>query len=284
MEAQQIGKGTTGHTTAHVTSQHDATYNPVINFPEMYFAKMYQHRSYVLALSNAPKIEGMWVSIDPKGHTFRNEGDYIIVCGEDHKCGSQKNVNHYEDLNTFSHTYCPNAKLECQWSAQDDITLDNLPYIGKYSKGIGHAFVATGFGKWGMTQSNIAGRIICDLILKKENRVADIYSPQRDLKPIAIANAIVQNVITAFDLVFGQLRFTCPSCAHLKCKLVWNKDEKTWDCPCHGSRFEENGSVKVVIRLKLKFNILLIIPIQMHQRYVMEPFYILSPILPKVIN
>ena len=220
-----------------------ATHMPIINFPGMYFAKAYQDRAYVIAAENAPQIDGMWASVDKGGHTYRSYGDYLLICGEDHKCGTKRNINHYRNLYDFAENMFGGSKISYQWSAQDVITLDKLPYIGKYSKKSDHLFVATGFAKWGMTQSNIAGRIISDLIIGNKNPYADIYSPQRRLKPSAFFSSIYINAAVAGHYFTGLFRLKCPRCVHLKCGLVWNKDEMTWDCPCHGSRFKENGSV-----------------------------------------
>jgi glycine/D-amino acid oxidase-like deaminating enzyme len=221
-----------------------ATHNPVINFPGMYFAKMYQHRAYCMAFENAPAIGGMWLSIDPGGHSYRMYKDMLVLSGEDHKCGAQAAVPHYENIKKFGERIAgKDVRPVYQWSAQDGITLDNLPYIGRYSQGSKGLYVITGFGKWGMTQSNFAGRIIRDVILELPNPYADVFSPQRKLVPIGYWNALYTNVSTLGHLAFGFLRFGPPLCAHMKCRLKWNEDDGTWDCPCHGSRFTKDGKV-----------------------------------------
>ncbi len=217
------------------------THNPVINFPGMYFAKMYLHRSYCMAFENTRGVKGLWVSADDKGHTFRMANDYLIICGEDHKCGMQTKKDHYGALKKFAKTISKNVKPVCWWSAQDGITLDNLPYIGKYSKSSKGLFVATGFGKWGMTQSSIAGSLLCDIITAKKNPAEEIYSPQRKIIPAALINGVFQNAATAAHLSDGLFRFGKPLCAHMKCRLKWNNDDNSWDCPCHGSRFNKDG-------------------------------------------
>lgn len=220
-----------------------ATHAPVINFPGMYFARMYQSRAYVVALENAEQFDGMWTNIDKKGHTYRLYNEYLLLSGEDHKSGYQGNKNHYDNMKNFSKLSFPSSIIKYQWSAQDGITLDGLPYIGRYSKKSDILYVATGFKKWGMTQTNIAGKLISDLILGNENPYAEIYSPQRSLVPIGYLKAIAINGAVAVDYAVGLFNLSKPRCAHMKCGLRWNKDELTWDCPCHGSRFEENGTV-----------------------------------------
>jgi glycine/D-amino acid oxidase-like deaminating enzyme len=220
-----------------------ATHFPVINLPGLYFARIYQHRSYIIALSGAPLVEGMWVSAEDKGKTFRNYHDLLVICGADHKTGTQSDVNHYENLVSFQKKYFPQSLLEYSWSAQDGITMDGLPYIGQYSKKTPGVYVATGFGKWGMTKGTMAGSIISDLITGKQNPYAFAFSPQRKFTWAALGGALSINATTTAHLVGGLFRVSCPTCPHFKCKLKWNKDESSWDCPCHGSRFDQFGHV-----------------------------------------
>ncbi|MDP2891556.1 MAG: FAD-dependent oxidoreductase [Bacillota bacterium] len=220
-----------------------ATHLPVVNFPGWYFARVYQSRSYVLALSKAPQIDGMWDCIDKNGKTYRMYKDYLIVCGGGHKCGVQSKSSRYAELKSFCLRRIPGIRVEYSWSAQDGITIDGLPYIGQYSKKTPWLFVATGYAKWGMTQGTVAGSILASLIKKDENPYIDVFSPQRRMGLTAVSGLVSQNAATLAHLTTGFLRFGPPLCAHMKCRLVWNKDEHTWDCPCHGSRFDESGAV-----------------------------------------
>lgn len=219
------------------------THNPVINFPGWYFAKMYLMRAYVLVLSNAPHLNNMWSSADKHGKSFRMNGEYLLVSGADHKCGTKTNINHYDYLEQFKTQYFPESDITFKWSAQDGITLDGLPYIGQYSKKTPNIYVATGFEEWGLTKSIVASNVISDLILGRENPYAQIYSPSRKQNFLAILNAIYYNLAVLGHYSVGLLGFGRPRCAHMKCRLVYNKAEGTWDCPCHGSRFDKNGSV-----------------------------------------
>jgi glycine/D-amino acid oxidase-like deaminating enzyme len=220
-----------------------ATHFPIINFPGWYFARAYQDRSYVMAFQNAPAVSGLWNSIDGDALTYRMYENLLIISGINHRCGTQKKTDHYGKLKNQVIADFPKAMPVFQWSAQDPITLDELPYIGKYSRDSKRLYVATGYRKWGMTQSNVAGRILADEIMGVKNPYAKIYSPQRPATPLAVFNCFVWNTVTTADLLSGFLRFGPPLCAHMKCRLRWNPDENSWDCPCHGSRFEENGSV-----------------------------------------
>lgn len=116
------------------------------------------------------------------------------------------------------------------------MTLDGIPYIGRYSRGLPGCYVATGFNKWGMTSSMAAASILTDLILEKENPYAQVFNPLRNMiKPQLFVNGAtaVKNLLT----VSGK------RCPHLGCALKWNKTEHSWDCPCHGSRFDGFGKL-----------------------------------------
>jgi hypothetical protein len=116
------------------------------------------------------------------------------------------------------------------------MTLDGIPYIGRYSPGTPDLYVATGFNKWGMTSSMVAAQILTDQICGIDNPYAEIFSPSRSILRPQLALNILES--TANLLRFGKKR-----CPHLGCALKWNPAERTWDCPCHGSRFEENGKL-----------------------------------------
>jgi glycine/D-amino acid oxidase-like deaminating enzyme len=220
-----------------------ATHIPVVNFPGWYHSKMYQNRSYAVALECAPDLSGMWESADKEGYSYRLYGTRLIISGGDHRCGTEKSIDHYDAIRKYALSAFPASKPTNFWSAQDAITLDGLPYIGRYSEKSNNMFVATGFGKWGMTQGTLSGNILCDLILDKKNPYEEIYSPQRKTVPAAVGHAISMNAVTAWHLASNAFKTNCPTCSHFKCKLVWNRDERSWDCPCHGSRFAEDGSV-----------------------------------------
>ena len=220
-----------------------ATHFPVVNMPGLYFARVYQHRSYITALSGAPLVDGMWSSAKNDGKTFRNYKELLVVCGADHKTGTETDVNHYDILSDFQKKYFSASQVEYSWSAQDGITMDGLPYIGQYSKKMPGVYVATGFGKYGMTKGTLAGSIISDLIMGNQNPYAFAFCPERKLTLSGFGGAISINATTTAHLLGGLFRTSCPTCPHFKCRLKWNRDEKSWDCPCHGSRFDQSGHV-----------------------------------------
>ncbi len=211
-----------------------ATHFPIINKHGGYFLKMYQHRSYLLALENAPDIEGMYVGCKKTDMTFRNYNGMLLVGGGGHRTG--KHGGGYDELMQFVRTHYPEAKIKTRFAAQDCITLDGIAYIGEYSKLTPNLFVATGFNKWGMSLSMVSASLLCDLVQNRKNKYSKLFSPSRSLMhPQLLTNA--------FESVYGILTPTKPRCTHMGCALKWNLYEHSWDCSCHGSRFDENGEI-----------------------------------------
>lgn len=208
------------------------THFPFINKHGFYFLKLYQHRSYVLALKNAPHIDGMYVDEAQKGMSFRNYQDMLLVGGGGHRTGKQG--GNWQELRAFAKRCYPNA-VECgHWATQDCMSLDGVPYIGPYSPKTDGMYVATGFNKWGMTSSMVAAMLLRDYVQGKHNPSSPVFSPSRSiLRP--------QLAVNAGEAVLNLLTPTTKRCPHLGCALKWNPQERSWDCPCHGSRFTEDG-------------------------------------------
>lgn len=211
-----------------------ATHFPFINKHGSYFLKLYQHRSYVSAFENAPSLSGMYVDENLKGMSFRTYNNLLLIGGGSHRTGKQG--GNREEINEFAKKHYPNATLSYEWATQDCMSIDSVPYIGRYSKNTPSLYVASGFNKWGMTSSMVAAKLLCDMVQDKNNDFEKVFSPQRNiLKPQLLANG--------FEATVNLLTPTPRRCPHLGCALKWNKAERTWDCPCHGSRFEENGKL-----------------------------------------
>ena len=211
-----------------------ATHFPFINKHGAYFIKMYQHRSYVLALKNASKMKGMYVDESMEGLSFRGYKDLLLVGGGSHRTGNDGGG--WTELERISQRHYPEACEVGRWATQDCMTLDSMPYIGKYSKSTPDLYVATGFNKWGMTSSMLSAMILTDMLCGKENEYAELYSPSRSVfHPQLAANAL--------ESLKGMLTPTVPRCPHLGCALKYNKQEHSWDCPCHGSRFSDDGTL-----------------------------------------
>ena len=188
----------------------------------------------MLVLENAPDLQGMYVSDSLTGMSFRNFRQYTFIGGGGHRSGKQGGS--WSELKAFADRYYPDSREVYRFAAQDCMPLDLIPYIGHYSRSTPDLFVATGFHKWGMTSSMAAARILTDMILEQENPYAPVFSPSRNmLKP--------QLAVNAAEAMANLLTFSSPRCPHMGCALKWNSAEHSWDCPCHGSRFDENGKL-----------------------------------------
>lgn len=234
-----------------VTAEHIvfAAHFPFINVPGYYFARMYQERSYVMALEGAKRPEGMYLGIDRDGLSFRTCGDLLLLGGGSHRTGvNQKNRAGrecgYEMLRDRARELYPGCREVLRWSAQDCMTLDGLPYVGRFSGRRPNWYVASGFGKWGMTTSMVSARILTALISGRDCPEADIFSSGRHFtlgaaKTLAVHGA---HTIKGFaKRLFPAGKKEIVNCPHMGCRLEWNPDEESYDCPCHGSRFDREG-------------------------------------------
>ena len=253
-----------------------ATHYPIMNAPGYYFMKMHQERSYVLALENTSEIDGMYIDLNKEGYSFRTYNNLLLLGGISHRTGENEEGGSYDELRKVAKRLYPKAKEKYYWSAQDCMTIDGIPYIGRYSSETPNIYVATGFNKWGMTSSMVSAMIISDMILEKENDFSEIFSPRRFDLSLSINNIANDLIETAKNFIAqkvyipsseiehiknghggiieyngekvgvyknkeGKEFFVSTKCTHLGCQLSWNSDELTWDCPCHGSRFDYKG-------------------------------------------
>lgn len=226
------GKAVTNGGTVSAEQIVIATHFPVLNKHGGYFLKLYQHRSYVLALKDAPDVKGMYLDESGTGLSFRNAGDLLLLGGGGHRTGKQGGG--WQELESFAKEHYPKARVSARWATQDCMTLDGVPYIGRYARNTPNLYVAAGFNKWGMTSSMAAANILTDLVLGRDNPYAAAFSPARTmLRPQLARNGL--------SSVLGLLTPTVPRCPHMGCALKYNPQEHSWDCPCHGSRFGEDG-------------------------------------------
>ncbi len=211
-----------------------ATHFPMLNKHGAYFLKLYQHRSYVIALEGVPVIDGMYVDESDNGLSFRTYGDLLLLGGGGHRTG--KTGGCWKELEEFAKEHYKNAKVVAKWATQDCMTLDGIPYIGQYSSHAPNVYVATGFNKWGMTNAMVASNILCNLIQGKSTPYDPVFSPSRSILHPQLA-------LNAFETAVSLLTPTAPRCPHMGCALKYNRAEHSWDCPCHGSRFTEEGEL-----------------------------------------
>ncbi|GAA0611403.1 FAD-dependent oxidoreductase [Virgibacillus siamensis] len=226
---------------------------------------------------------GIYINAESPSRSIRSaqmDGKEMwLFAGENHKTGQgQSTMEHYDALQQFAEEKFGISEYMYRWSAQDLTTLDKMPYIGPVTGGENSVFVATGFRKWGMTNGTIAARIITDRILKKENPYSELYSPSRFQADPAIRKFVRTNADVGKHLIKGKLEYTNnnideltpdsaittringmragvymdkeknlyavdTTCKHLGCETHWNSGDRTWDCPCHGSRYSYTGEV-----------------------------------------
>lgn len=210
------------------------THFPFLNKHGGYFLKMYQERSYVIALENAANVGGIYVDEAKKGLSFRNYNGLLLIGGSNHRTG--KKSKGWQEISEFANRYYPDSKEVSRFATQDCITLDSVPYIGQYSKSVENLYVATGFNKWGMTSAMVAAKILKSMITGKESPFAEVFAPDRTILHPRLAINITESMINL-------LTPTAPRCPHLGCALKYNPAEHSWDCPCHGSRFEKDGKL-----------------------------------------
>lgn len=244
-----------------------------------YFARMYPRYSYAVAVKTQEMLEGMFIS---PGENFRSvrpaPGNYLIIGGEGHPTGHGGDTEHrYQRLEGWARENFEVESVDYRWSTQDYTTVDYVPYVGgmPFTEDV---YLATGFGGWGMTNGTVAAEIISDLVTGNENPWTEVYSPSR-VKPVRTGRRLLHRnwhavkmfvqdrlkqrqsrlselrrgeaevmeidgeKVAAYRDEQGELHTVSAVCTHLRCIVSWNNAEKTWDCPCHGSRFDYHGKV-----------------------------------------
>lgn len=260
-----------------------ASHYPFYNKHGMYFTRLFPERSYVVAIKAREKYPGgMYINAEEPTRSLRAQSyenhELILVGGNSHKTGQCKDtLKQYEDLIDFANSTFTVEDIPFHWSTQDCMTLDGLPYVGHFTSDTPNLYIATGFGKWGMTNSIASSILLRDLIVKGESPWQDVYNPSRKNIIGSAKNFMTGNLSVAKNLIDGKLS-TLPehielnkgegkvlelegkragaykdedgvlylvntTCTHMGCELNWNPAEKSWDCPCHGSRFSYKGEI-----------------------------------------
>ncbi len=255
-----------------------ATHYPIFNMPGCYFLRLHQERSYVLALRNAAALDGMYYGVEEGAYSFRSAGEFLLLGGGSHRTGDNSQGGQYQKLRKVAKEYYPKAEEAAAWSAQDCMTLDGVPYIGTYAQPKPNWYVCTGFGKWGMTSSMVSAMLLSEKITGEGTSYEQIFSPQRFVlsasaktlmeETIEAAKGLTKQFIVPADFKAeevakdegkiiewkgeklgayrdekGTLFLVSAKCPHLGCQLEWNPEEKSFDCPCHGSRFRYTGEL-----------------------------------------
>ncbi|NLB81956.1 MAG: FAD-binding oxidoreductase, partial [Clostridiaceae bacterium] len=181
------------------------THFPMINIAGLYSLKLYQHRSYVIALDNAVHVGGMYVDEAQNGLSFRNYQSLLLIGGGDHRTGEEG--GNWRELRDFAKTFYPNAVEKYAWATQDCMSIDSVPYIGRLTSLYPNVYVATGFNKWGMTSSMVRANILTDMIMDKNNRYAEVFNPNRSMLKKQLA-------VNSFEAVKNLVSFNTKRCTH----------------------------------------------------------------------
>ncbi len=248
-----------------------------------FFARTYPSRSYGLAATlDGPAPAGMYISADAPTRSVRRlpDGRGIVVVGEEHKVGQDPDTRQrYADLEAWTRAHFPVRSIDYRWSAQDYMAADGLPYIGRMPGETFQVLTATGFNKWGLSAATAAALILRDAVQQREHPWASLFDATRvDL--LASARKLIEenanvakrfigdrlrslaspeieelqpgeggivldhgNRVAAYRDEAGNVHACSPVCTHMGCFVQWNAAEKSWDCPCHGSRFDYRGEV-----------------------------------------
>ena len=258
------------------------THYPFIDKASLLFARIFQERSYVLALRNAVPLKDMHIDCADGGFSFRpfrdaTCGDMTLLGGYSHKTGHEDHVRHFSALQKDAATLFPGAQTAYMWSAQDCMTHDKIPYIGRYESAGSSIYLAAGFNKWGMTSGMAAADILSDMITRGGSAYQDAFCLRRGdaglqagsfltegadiagsfLSHLAMAEKTLGSLerdeggivemggkhVGVYKDAQGGLHGVKPVCTHMGCPVRWNPDERSWDCACHGSRFDIKGNV-----------------------------------------
>lgn len=253
-----------------------ATHYPVINSRGGYLFKLRQSLSYTIAIDKTG-VEGMYLDAAKDGISVRPYAGGTLIGGEDHRTGRSGSGGQFAALEERAKALFGPARVTHRWCAEDVMTFDGMPMVGRYAPSLPQVYVITGFNKWGMTNAMVCASVLTDLILERENPYARLFSPQRHCKG-AFAD-FVSNLMTNLKYIgLGYLRITVQTdeeipkgsgkvvryrgkrravyrdydgkkyvigrmCPHFHGELQWNAEAHTWDCPCHGSRFDCYGNL-----------------------------------------
>lgn len=269
--------------TVHASSVIVATNTPVNNLVEIHtrqHAYRTYVMSFEIAKGIAPPTL-IWDTEDPyhylriDPYSDQPDMEVLTVGGEDHKTGQEEDTEkHFHQLESWTRERFPVHRVLYKWSGQVMEPNDGLAFIGRntFDKNI---YIITGDSGNGMTHGTIGGMLLTDLICGRENPWEDVYTPRRltllaageSIKELANMSAqyvdwltsgekpdaletgegiVIRNGLKKYAIYkdeTGQIHSFDATCPHLGCIVSWNTSEKTWDCPCHGSRFSRTGEV-----------------------------------------
>jgi glycine/D-amino acid oxidase-like deaminating enzyme/nitrite reductase/ring-hydroxylating ferredoxin subunit len=282
-EGRQVAKGPGGRVLAErvVIATHYPFLDRSLSFARLHPTRSYAIACRIAgAPPEGMHISGDSPTRSVRGIPMPDGEELLLVGGEGHKTGTESDTElRYERLEAFAREHWDVRSVEHRWSAQDPTTLDLLPYVGPILPGNDAVLMATGFAKWGMTNGTAAALLLADLCLGREARWKDLFDPWRVTLRQSVPRLVKENAQVGARFVGDRLRHADPRpienlrrgegaivehegeriaaardddgtlhavsarCTHLGCLVQWNNAERSWDCPCHGSRFGLDGTV-----------------------------------------
>lgn len=254
-----------------------ATQLPFYDHHQLYFSRIHPSMNSMAATSiSTPLPEDMLINIDNPLKSYNTIGQNqrkLIIGGNEHRVGQM--IHHPDAFLHEAQKVFHISTIDDTWTSQDYQSFDHLPMIGKLQKQNDHLFIATAFNKWGNTTSNIAGKLLCAYLLHQESQYMDLFNPHRFTSIFAV-NFVKENLDIAYEFI--KSKFKDPDeeypminhgkvimiddhpygvyrdeheelfivdivCPHLGCNCVFNDIDKTWDCPCHASRYSYKGEI-----------------------------------------
>jgi glycine/D-amino acid oxidase-like deaminating enzyme/nitrite reductase/ring-hydroxylating ferredoxin subunit len=211
----------------------------------------------------------------------RSDGELLLVGGEGHKAGQESDTSaRYRALEDFAREHFDVESVEYRWSTQDPVPADSMPLVGPLTPLSKSSYMATGFSKWGMTNGTAAAMVLADAVLGRDSPWAETFDSNRLRPRASVPKLVEENLNVAWHFLGdrvrqhrvsrsleelapgegavvrhdrdtvagyrdedGRLMAVSPTCTHLWCRVDWNDAERSWDCPCHGSRFSPDGTV-----------------------------------------
>jgi len=226
---------------------------------------------------------GMYISYEEPSRSIRTQPledreQLLLIGGEHHKTGDDDNEQeHYRNLIHYAEDTFKAVEVPYRWSAQDYTAMDEIPFIGHITGSKLNVFIASAYQKWGMATSTVSAMIIRDILTKGKSEAEEIFTPSRFTPAASARNFIKENLNVAGSLISGKIQalpeditlepgegkklsyngkkagayrdmdgsyyIVDATCKHLGCEVRWNSAEKSWDCPCHASRYSFDGTV-----------------------------------------
>lgn len=254
-----------------------ATHYPFLDWPWKYFSRMYPSRGYAIAARNNFRYQGMYISSSEKNYSIRFHKDWIVIWWESHRTGEWEDMKkNYENLLRYASEHFEIDTIDYYWSTQDNYTVDKIPYIWNINNDMKNIYIGTWYNWWWMSTWTLAGMLISDMILGNKNSWNELYDPNRKDLLASAKTFLEHNLEVAKRYIADKwkkwesiniwtnewkiieyewekiwvykdnnnnIHAVWLKCTHMGCNVNRNNAENTWDCPCHGSRYNYDGKV-----------------------------------------